>query len=136
MANWVYPLGTAADGCWDISLGTADSSLNVEGWAHTGLKVATLAAGAVVRLPAAKEERIIIPLNGSFSATVEDVEYQLSGRATVFHGPSDVLYSGTGRAATVTSSAGGRVAVATAHAKSTTSGPRRHWKQTGSSCAK
>ncbi len=116
MVNWVYPLGTAADGDWDISIGTSDSSLAVDGWAHTGLKVATMAGGAVVRLPAADEERIIIPLSGSFSATVDDVEYQLRGRASVFHGPSDILYSGTGRAVTVTSSAGGRVAVATAPA--------------------
>jgi 5-deoxy-glucuronate isomerase len=35
----------------------------------------------------------------------------------VFHGPSDVLYSGTGRAVSITSADGGRVAVATAPAK-------------------
>lgn len=51
MANWVYPLGSAADGKWDISLGTSDSSLAVDGWAHTGLKVATLAAGSAVGCP-------------------------------------------------------------------------------------
>src|SRR6478735_2752238 len=59
MTNWVYPLGTAADGTWDISIGTSDSSLTVDGWAHTGLKVSTLAAGAAVELPAADEERIL-----------------------------------------------------------------------------
>ncbi len=48
MANWVYPLGTAAEGKWDISIGTSDSGLEVDGWAHTGLKVATLAAGGAV----------------------------------------------------------------------------------------
>ena len=26
MANWVYPLGTAAQGTWDVSLGTSDST--------------------------------------------------------------------------------------------------------------
>ena len=46
MTNWVYPLGTATDGKWEVSIGTSDYSLTVEGWAHTGLKVATLAAGA------------------------------------------------------------------------------------------
>ena len=117
MANWVYPLGTANDGDWDISLGTSDSALAVEGWAHTGLKVATLAAGAVVELPAAAEERIIVPLNGAFTVTVDAVEYPLAGRASVFHGPSDVLYSGTNTAVTISSPDGGRVAVATAPAK-------------------
>lgn len=117
MANWVYPLGTAADGTWDVSLGTSDSSLTVDGWAHTGLKVATLAAGAAVELPAADEERIVVPLNGSFTATVDGTDYPLAGRASVFAGASDVLYTGTGRAVTVSSADGGRVAIATAPAK-------------------
>ncbi|MEK0154051.1 5-deoxy-glucuronate isomerase [Arthrobacter oryzae] len=123
MANWVYPLGSAADGSWDISLGTSDSAVEVDGWAHTGLKVATLAAGAAVELPAAGEERIVVPLNGSFTATVDGQDYRLAGRASVFHGPSDVLYTGTQKAVTISSSDGGRVAVATAPAK--TSYPTR-----------
>src|SRR5215218_6539738 len=116
MANWVYPLGTATDGKWDVSIGTSDSTLPVEGWAHTGLKVAALAAGADVVLPAADEERIVVPLNGSFTVTVDGTGYQLNGRASVFQGPSDVLYSGSGRGVTITSADGGRVAVATAPA--------------------
>jgi 5-deoxy-glucuronate isomerase len=114
MADWVYPLGSAAEGCWDVSLGTADSRLRVDGWAHTGLKVATLAPGAAVELPAAGEERIVIPLSGAFTVTVDGEKYQLAGRAGVFSGPADVLYSGTGKAVTVSSSDGGRVAGATA----------------------
>jgi 5-deoxy-glucuronate isomerase len=117
MANWVYPLGTANDGDWDISLGTSDSALTVDGWAHTGLKVATLVAGTAVELPAAAEERIVVPLSGSFTVTVDDVEHPLAGRASVFHGPSDVLYSGTNTAFTISSADGGRVAIATAPAK-------------------
>ncbi len=118
MTNWVYPLGSAADGSWDISLGTSDSTVAVEGWAHTGLKVATLDAGAVVELPAAAEERIVIPLSGSFTAAVVDGRgYELAGRASVFSGPSDVLYTGTDTAVTIRSADGGRVAIATAPAK-------------------
>jgi 5-deoxy-glucuronate isomerase len=108
MANWVYPLGSAAEGSWDISLGTADSALDVAGWAHTGLKVATLAAGADVELPAAGEERIVVPLSGSFTAAVDGQDYALVGRASVFSGPSDVLYPGTGRAVSIRSADGGR----------------------------
>ncbi|RAX15419.1 5-deoxy-glucuronate isomerase [Pseudarthrobacter sp. AG30] len=117
MTNWVYPLGTAADGKWDVSIGTSDSSLSVEGWAHTGLKVATLPAGAAVDLPAAGEERIVVPLSGSFTVTVDGTEYPLAGRPAVFAGPTDVLYSGTGRTVRITSADGGRVAVATAPAR-------------------
>lgn len=116
MTNWVYPLGTAADGQWDVSIGTFDSSLTVDGWEHTGLKVASLAAGADVVLPAAAEERIVVPLNGSFTVTVDGDSYELNGRSSVFSGPSDVLYSDTGRTVTIGSSEGGRVAVATAPA--------------------
>ncbi|HEY9357546.1 MAG TPA: 5-deoxy-glucuronate isomerase [Arthrobacter sp.] len=123
MANWVYPLGSAADGSWDVSLGTSDSALTVDGWAHTGLKVATLAAGAAVELPAAGEERIVVPLSGSFTAAVDGEDHVLKGRASVFHGPSDVLYTGTGKSLTISSADGGRVAIATAPAK--TSYPTR-----------
>jgi 5-deoxy-glucuronate isomerase len=116
MTDWVYPLGTAADAAWDVSIGTSDSSLAVEGWAHTGLKVATLAAGADVVLPAAGEERIVVPLSGSFTVRVDGTGYQLNGRTSVFSGPTDVLYSGTGRAVTISSADGGRVAIASAPA--------------------
>ena len=123
MANWVYPLGSAAEGSWDVSLGTSDSALKVDGWAHTGLKVATLAAGAAVELPSAGEERIVVPLSGSFTAAVDGQNFQLAGRASVFHGPSDVLYTGTEKTLTISSVDGGRVAIATAPAK--TSYPTR-----------
>jgi len=123
MANWVYPLGSAADGSWDVSLGTSDSALKVDGWAHTGLKVATLEPGAAVELPAVGEERIVVPLSGSFTAAVDGEDFRLAGRASVFSGPSDVLYTGTGKAVTISSAAGGRVAVATAPAR--TSYPTR-----------
>jgi 5-deoxy-glucuronate isomerase len=123
MANWVYPLGSAAEGSWDVSWGTSDSALKVNGWAHTGLKVATLAAGDAVELPAAGEERIVVPLSGSFTAAVDGQDFELAGRASVFNGPSDVLYTGTEQALTISSADGGRVAIATAPAK--TSYPTR-----------
>lgn len=123
MANWVYPLGSAADGSWDVSLGTSDSAVEVDGWAHTGLKVATLEPGAAVELPAADEERLVVPLSGSFTAAVDGRDFRLAGRASVFSGPSDVLYTGTEKAVTISSADGGRVAIATAPAN--TSYPTR-----------
>ncbi|MDQ6753199.1 MAG: 5-deoxy-glucuronate isomerase [Actinomycetota bacterium] len=116
MTDWVYPLGSAADGGWDISLGTADSTVKVPGWAHTGLKVATLAAGATIEVPAAAEERIMVPLSGAFTVTVNGTKYALAGRKSVFSGPTDVLYSGTETAVSIGSHDGGRVAIATAPA--------------------
>lgn len=117
MTEWVYPIGSAKDGDWQVSLGAHDSSLVVEGWAHTGIKVAELAPGASVSLDAAPEERIIVPLEGSFEVTVGGESHSLRGRASVFSGPSDVLYTGVGKGAQIRTRDGGRVAVALAPAK-------------------
>ncbi|KHL00999.1 5-deoxy-glucuronate isomerase [Sinomonas humi] len=117
MAEWVYPLGSASDGEWQVSLGAHDSATRVSGWEHTGIKVAELAPGASIRLEAAPEERIIVPLAGAFQVTVEGEIFDLGGRDSVFSGPSDVLYSGIGKAVGITSLQGGRVAIALAPAK-------------------
>jgi 5-deoxy-glucuronate isomerase len=116
MTNWVFTNGDAADGVWDVSLGTSDSRVHVDGWTHTGLKVAALPAGAAVELPASQEERIVVPLSGSFVVTVNGEEHHLEGRPSVFSGPTDVLYSGVGATVVIGSVRGGRVAVATAPA--------------------
>lgn len=116
MTNWFYPLGTATDGPWEVSLGTSDSATAVDGWKHTGIKVATMAPGETLSLEAADEERIVVPLSGSFEASVGGAQYALHGRPSVFAGPTDVLYTGTRTELTVRSEAGGRVAIATAPA--------------------
>ncbi|GAA4378039.1 5-deoxy-glucuronate isomerase [Paeniglutamicibacter cryotolerans] len=117
MSDWVYPVGTAADGAWQTSLGAADSPTAIPGWSHTGIKVAELAPGASLSLPAAAEERIIVPLQGAFTATAAGLDHELSGRASAFQGPTDVLYTGIDTAVTISSATGGRFAVALAPAK-------------------
>ncbi len=117
MALWVYPLGTAATKNWDVSIGAANSPRIEEEWTYTGINVATLGPGEQIRLEAADEERIVVPLNGAFTATVGATEYVLRGRESVFAGPTDVLYSGTRTNLTLTSAQGGRVAITTAPAK-------------------
>ena len=118
MTEWIYPAGSAADGDWSISLGAHDSAVAVEGWAHTGLKVAQLAPGQVLELDPAAEERIVVPLSGdSFTATVDGQQYQLAGRDSVFAGPADVLYTGINTTLSLASPGGGRVAIALAPAK-------------------
>ncbi|GAB3270091.1 5-deoxy-glucuronate isomerase [Sinomonas notoginsengisoli] len=117
MAKWVYPLGSARDGDWQVSLGAHDSSTAVDGWQHTGVKVTHLAPGAAASLEAAGEERIVIPLSGAFEVTVDGATYHLRGRASVFAGPTDVLYTGTRKAVEIRTHDGGRVAVALAPAK-------------------
>src|SRR5688572_6973432 len=106
--QWVYPLGTAGDGAWQVSLGASDSPTPVDGWAHTGIKIAELAPGEAVKLAAEAEERIVIPLQGAFTVTVDGTDYQLRGRGSVFVGPSDVLYTGIETAVAISSPQGGR----------------------------
>ena len=121
---WVHPAGSTAHADWSVDLGTQDSVVQVPGWQHTGVRSAELAAGAHVALPPQPEERLVIPLAGSFTVTVDGVSYDMQGRESVFHGPTDVLYSGVGTGVRITSAAGGRVAVASAPA--TVAYPVRH----------
>ena len=114
---WFHRAGTAHQGPWTVDLGTPDSSTTVPEWKHTGLRVSQLQPGQTVSLNAQTEERILIPLAGSFTAEVDDEQHRLEGRISVFHGPSDVLYTGIERAVTITSETGGRIAVASAPAK-------------------
>lgn len=127
-SDWFHPAGSTGHGDWWLDLGTQDSQVRAPGWAHTGLRVAQLAPGASVELSAQDEERIVIPLTGSFTVEVTDGTdadtYALAGRETVFSGPSDVLYTGIRRACTISSANGGRVAVASAPA--TNHYPTRH----------
>lgn len=115
MTNWVYPAGSAADGPWDVSIGAYDSTTVVDGWHHTGLKTAT-SGHEPLTLDAAAEERIVIPLTGDVTAVVDGETHELRGRASVFAGPADVLYTGVQRAAEISGAPGTRVAVVSAPA--------------------
>ncbi|MHA6512815.1 5-deoxy-glucuronate isomerase [Tessaracoccus sp. Z1128] len=116
MTDWFYPAGTAAEGPWLLSVGAEGSPTELPGWVHTGIKVADLAVGAQLTLPAADEERIIVPLWGAFDVVASGQTYALRGRANVFSGPTDVCYIGKGQDVTITATGPGRVAVATAPA--------------------
>lgn len=124
MGQWVYPRGTAVAGPWELSVGAAGSTTRVDGWAHTGIKVAQTSEGQVLALPAAGEERLVVPLAGAFSVDQADGErFALRGRRDVFAGPTDVAYLAPGVAAEIVSHGPGRVAVATAPAQA--GGPSR-----------
>ncbi|MGQ1837527.1 5-deoxy-glucuronate isomerase [Kocuria turfanensis] len=115
--EWVHPKDSAAQDGWFVSLGGHDSATEVPGWAHTGLRVADLGPGDRITLDAAEEERIVVPLAGSFTAETGGETYDLAGRPSVFAGPTDVLYTGIRRDLSVSTATGGRVAVASAPAR-------------------
>ena len=107
----VFPRGTLARGVWES---VVDDGL--DGWQHTGLRVAELTAGGELSLPAADVERLVVPLSGSFTVRHQGSggleTTQLEGRPSVFDGPTDVLYLSTSTSATIEGE--GRVAVAEA----------------------
>jgi len=106
--RWFHPRGSLARDGWETVVDDA-----LEGWEHTGLRVAALDGGSVD--VGVGVEKLIVPLSGSFEVVVDEGgderEYALAGRPSVFDGPTDVLYVSTLAAAHITGS--GRVAVAT-----------------------
>jgi len=128
--RWFHRRGSLARDGWES---VVDDSL--DGWQHTGLHIAELSQGDEISLGAAGLERIVIPLAGSFvvdhsAAPTESVRTTLTGRTSVFDGPTDVLYlsgASTGRL-----SGEGRVAVASSPARSDgTIHPSRHIPASG-----
>lgn len=104
--EWFFPRGELARDNWES---VVDASL--PGWQHTGIRVAQLDGGSA-SLAAANLERLVVPLSGSFRVEHEGSATQLAGRASVFDGPTDVLYIGAGQALSISGT--GRVAVAEA----------------------
>ena len=104
--EWFHPRGALAREGWES---VVDS--RIPGWRHTGIRVAALEGGTLA-LPADDVERIVIPLSGSFRVDHEGATTKLNGRSSVFDGPTDVVYVGSGQGLAI--SGVGRVAVAEA----------------------
>ena len=111
--RWFRRRGELARDGWES---VVDGAL--PGWTHTGLRVAELAPGETLALTEAGEERLVVPLSGSVDVAVIGAgsreNISLAGRASVFSGPSDVLYvsSTDGIEITATGASAMRVAVA------------------------
>lgn len=106
--RWFHRRGSLSDGNWES---VVDASL--PGWDHTGIRIAELGDGDTFDLVERDVERIIVPLAGSFHVTHHhhqgEWSTRLHGRASVFDGPTDVLYLPAGVTAEITGE--GRVAV-------------------------
>jgi 5-deoxy-glucuronate isomerase len=103
--QWVLPLGSTGRDGFDVVVDD-----QVAGWARTGLRVATLADGDRVPVPAGPWEYVVVPLSGSADvhATLPDgstASAALAGRPSVFAGPTDVAFAPKGSALTLTGSA-------------------------------
>lgn len=96
-ARWFRPDGSlAADGC-DLVVDDA-----IEGWQHTGLVVVTLGRGESSTRTLRGWEAVVVPLGGGAQVDVDGSRHVLTGRESVFAGPTDVLYAPAGSTVTVT----------------------------------
>jgi 5-deoxy-glucuronate isomerase len=100
--GWVVRADAAARDGFDL---VVDDT--TEAWQHTGLRVATLAAGQTLEVPAGSWEYVVVPLAGPVRVTATDADggeqyADLAGRASVFAGPTDVAYVPAGSTLTLT----------------------------------
>ncbi|MFC4119771.1 5-deoxy-glucuronate isomerase [Nonomuraea zeae] len=102
------PFGQAASGPWQVEI-TPEAA----GWAYSGLRVVDL-AGEPVKFTTGPEEMLVLPLTGACEVVAEGERLPLTGRASVFDGPTDFAYLPIGTTATI--SGHGRVALPSARA--------------------
>ena len=112
MTNHVLRSGEASNGAFALDV-TPESA----GWTHSGLKVLVLEPGQTESFPTGGDEAVILSLSGAADVTVDTQSFHLEGRASVFDGPSDVVYAPIQSSVTITSPEGGRFAVCTARAE-------------------
>ena len=116
--RWFLPNGTATGGGCDV---VVDDSLPE--WQHTGLRVVSPPPGGSWSVDEPGWEHVVVPLAGAVTVTCtapggEQQSADLTGRPSVFTGPTDVAYVPPGSRLTVTGSpAGSRVAICAARAR-------------------
>jgi 5-deoxy-glucuronate isomerase len=107
--NYYLPAGAAgSDG---VSLDITPESA---GWNYSGLRIVTLAPGQSHVRAASADELVVVPLAGGCIVRAGDDIAELAGRTSVFSGVTDIAYIPAGRELSITSEAGGRIALAAA----------------------
>ena len=88
------------------------------GWGYSSLKIISLEPESSHRFDTGSDEVIVLPLSGSVAVDVADAHCELDGRGSVFDGPTDLVYVGSGQTVNLRSAAGGRFALCGARAQS------------------
>jgi 5-deoxy-glucuronate isomerase len=86
------------------------------GLAFAGLRVLELDPGGARALESGEDELVVLPLEGSCTATVDGEAFRLEGRAGVFASLTDCLYVPRDARLELGSEAGGRLALPSARA--------------------
>jgi len=105
------PRGTAADAHYVLDIDPERA-----GWTHSSLRIVELAPGGTHTFTTGDSEWIVLPLSGGCAVRtkdgMEEEEFQLLGRVSVFDGVSDFAYVPREARAQIASGAGGRFALA------------------------
>jgi 5-deoxy-glucuronate isomerase len=112
-SRYLLRSGAAGSGAYEVEV-TPKSA----GWGYSSLKIISLEPEGRHRFETGSDEVIVLPLNGSVAVVVDDARCELDGRPSVFEGPTDIAYVGTGRTVTLRSAAGGRFALCGARTQS------------------
>ena len=112
-SRYLVRSGSAGSGAYEVEV-TPESA----GWGYSSLKIISLEPAGSHRFETSSNEVIVLPLNGSVSVEVDAARCQLDGRPSVFDGPTDVVYVGTGKTVTVRSAAAARFALCGARTQS------------------
>jgi 5-deoxy-glucuronate isomerase len=94
---------------------TVDVTPESAGWTESSLKVAELESMQELTLDTGDSEVMILPLSGHGTVEADNEAFELSLRASVFDGPADLVYIGTGQNYTLCGE--GRFAICGARAK-------------------
>jgi 5-deoxy-glucuronate isomerase len=113
-SRYLLRSGFAGSDAYDVAV-TPEST----GWGFTSLKIISIGSGGSHRFETGSDEVIVLPLNGSVAVDVDDTRCELDGRASVFDGPTDLVYVGTGKTVILRSEPGGRFALCGARTQST-----------------
>ena len=103
------PAGTLAAGDLTVSLTPADA-----GWTFAGLIVVSLAPGVERSIYLGDNEGVVLPLSATdVDVTVDDEQFRLDGRVSVFDRVTDFAYAPLRAKVGLKAAAGGEVAIAT-----------------------
>jgi 5-deoxy-glucuronate isomerase len=119
MSKLYLPAGSAGSAAYEVEI-TPESA----GWGYSSLKIISLPVAGTDAFETGDDEVIIVPLSGAVSVEADGSHVHLDGRASVFAGPTDVVYIGIGQTVILHSERGGRFAVC--GARSETSLPLRY----------
>ncbi|GAP46618.1 5-deoxy-glucuronate isomerase [Streptomyces azureus] len=101
------PKGTTADVNYVLDIDPKRA-----GWTHSSLRIVELAPGGTHTFTTGDSEWIVLPLTGACTVRVENEEFHLSGRQSVFASVTDFAYAPRDARAQIASGAGGRFALA------------------------